>query len=124
MPASPSDASFDSLLGAERNPRFTEPRTVLAAVFGSLRVVHGETDAAGLNTPGAVVTSPLVHSGGGDWDIGPNISMDGAYGLVVQWAFVCKFNTSPMLAMEIYGGSLANPVIVKAGSGCVLTKLG
>jgi len=42
MPANPSDASFDSVLGVERNPRFTEPRTVLATVFGSLRVVQGE----------------------------------------------------------------------------------
>jgi len=88
--------------------------------------LDGKVPPAQLPLTGAILrdTSPMVHSGGGDWDMGPNIILDGCYALVVQWTFVCKFNTSPMLAMEVYGGTSTNPLIVKPGSGCTLIKLG
>ena len=82
------------------------------------------TDAAGLDTPGTVVTSPIIHNNGGWWDMGPDILMDGCYALVAQWTITCKFNTAPNMAFEIYGGTPGNPLVVKAGSGSTLIKLG
>jgi len=82
------------------------------------------TDSGGVSTPGAAVTVPVYHTGGGDWDMGPNATLDNCYAVVVHWTLTCKFNTSPSLAFEIYGGTSGNPLVVKAGSGSTLFKLG